>query len=265
MASVTLDATTKSTNVKAFEKTSADRYSDTILTARDIGQVRKNHSRLSVITTLSENEKEDWFSFTSVSKGKLRLTAVNLSDKADSAEKDDENATDALQQAQDDYEKAIENFQGKNIRVEVYSYVHNRQTLLATNDESNKNGFENFKNIMRGQYEIDKGAYYIHVATEDGKPVDKDTLYALQLQMGDTYKEDYLTKETAVNHKGMSEGDVAYMGATERAEEGQSSLTGSLLAAQGAASILEAGYTNLVNMQRAKTQSDSATLFSLLV
>ena len=40
-----------------------------------------------------------------------------------------------------------------------------------------------------------KGWYYVHVTTEDGEPVDDDTLYALQLQMGDTYKHDYMTHE----------------------------------------------------------------------
>ena len=267
MASVTLDASIKATSAKSFEKTSSDRYSDTIRNARDIGQVRKNWTRLNLITTLSENEKEDWFSFTSFSKGKVRLSAVNLSNKSD--EKDAENgeasATEALEAARSDYEKAIESFQGKGLRVEVYSYVNNRQVLLATNDEKNAKGFENFKNLMRGQYDIDKGTYYVHVSTEDGKPVKEDTLYALQVQMGDTFKEDYLTKETTVSHKGLSEGNLAYMAMTEEAEEGKSSLSGNLLAAQSAASILEAGYTNLADIQISKNQNSAAMLFSLLV
>jgi len=268
MTSVTLDASIKATSAKSFEKTSSDRYSDTIRNARDIGQVRKNWTRLNLITTLSENEKEDWFSFTSFSKGKVRLSAVNLSAKSDEkteTEKGDDSATEALEAAKNDYEKAIESFQGKGLRVEVYSFVNNRQVLLATNDEKNAKGFENFKNLMRGQHEIDKGTYYVHVSTEDGKPVKKDTLYALQVQMGDTFKEDYLTKETTVSHKGFTEGNLAYMAMTEEADEGKSSLSGNLLAAQSAASILEAGYTNLADIQISKNQNSAAMLFSLLV
>jgi hypothetical protein len=268
MTSVTLDASIKATSAKSFEKTSSDRYSDTIRNARDIGQVRKNWTRLNLITTLSENEKEDWFSFTSFSKGKVRLSAVNLSAKSDEkteTEKGDDSATEALEAAKNDYEKAIESFQGKGLRVEVYSFVNNRQVLLATNDEKNAKGFEKFKNLMRGQHEIDKGTYYVHVSTEDGKPVKKDTLYALQVQMGDTFKEDYLTKETTVSHKGFTEGNLAYMAMTEEADEGKSSLSGNLLAAQSAASILEAGYTNLADIQISKNQNSAAMLFSLLV
>ena len=265
MASVTLDASAKSTVAKAFEKTSSDVYADTLLNARDIGQIRKNYSRLSIVTTLSENEKEDWFSFTSVSKGKVRLSAVNLSNTEDKEKVSDDTATDALEDAQKDYEKAIESFQGKNMRVEVYSFVNNRQTLLASNDENNKKAFENFKNLMRGEYEIGKGTYYVHVTTEDGSRVSEDTLYALQLQMGDTFKHDYLTKETTISHKGMTDGDLAYQAATEEAAAGKSSLSGSLLAAQSAASILEDGYMNLANINRAKDKNAAATLFSILV
>lgn len=267
MASVTLDATgNTNSRVKAFEKTSSDVYNDTIMNARDIGQLRKNYTRLSLITTLSENEKEDWFSFTSFSKGKARLSAVNLSDSAEKQDdkKTDKTATDALEDAKNNYEEAIKNFQGKNMRVELYAYVSNRQTLLASNDESNKKAYENFKNFMRGEFELGKGTYYIHVTTEDGSRVDKDTLYALQLQMGNTYEQDYLTKETAVSHKGMTDGDLAYQAASEEAAAGNSALSGSLLAAQGAASILENGYTNLVNINNAKHKNAAATLFSIL-
>lgn len=267
MASVTLDATGgANSRVKAFEKTSSDVYNDTIMNARDIGQLRKNYSRLSLITTLSENEKEDWFSFTSVSKGKARLSAVNLSDSSDNKneKKTDESATSALEDAKNDYEQAIKNFQGKNMRVELYAYINKRQTLLASNDESNKKAYENFKSIMRGEFELDKTTYYIHVTTEDGSRVDKDTLYALQLQMGDTYEQDYLTKETSISHKGMTDGDLAYQAASEEAAAGNSCLSGSLLAAQGAASILENGYTNLVNINNAKHKNAAATLFSIL-
>ena len=266
MASVTLDATIKSTAVKAFEKTSSDVYNETIFNARDVGQIRKNYSRLSVVTTLSENEKEDWFSFTSVSKGPLRLTAVNLSEETEKKEDaKDTTATDALEEAQNNYKKAIESFQGKNIRVELYAFQNKRQTLLASNDESNKKAFENFEKVMRGEFEIDKGTYYLHVTTEDGSRIKKDTLYALQLQMGNAYQQDFLTKETSISHKGMTDGDLAYQAAVEENSLGTTSLTGSLLSAQSATSVLESGYTNLANINSSKNKSAAATIFSILV
>lgn len=252
---------------QVWEKTSTDVYDEAASTARDVGQVRLNHSRLGVITTLSKNEKEDWFKFNVVSRGNLRLSAVNLSSKEDDSEKTTaSDATDALEDAKNDYQKAIDSFKGKGLRVEVYTYVHNRQTLVATNDESERKEYAAFEQLMRGEFEVPnskKGWYYVHVTTENGEPVDEDTLYALQLQMGDTYKHDYLTQEQSIDHTKVTEGDIALA----KAEQAMNGATPSaaVLNGQGAASMLSAGYTNMATIQSMQGKNKTSQLFNLLI
>jgi len=117
---------------------------------------------------------------------------------------------------------------------------------------------------MRGQYKVQKaGTYYIHVTTKDGKAVDQDTLYALQVQLGDTYKHDYVTQEQSIDHTNMTDGDIAL--AKAEAESGSVTASASVLATQGAADLLATGYTNMATLRSAKNQSSSSKLFSLLV
>ncbi len=272
MATKVLNVGSDTTRVKSWEKMSTDTYADTIRNARDMGQARLNYSRLNMITTLSENEKEDWFSFTTTSKGKLRLTAVNIS----AAEKDQKeaekgkqgsskeiNATEELEEATSNFEKAIERFRGQDLKVEIYQYVNNRQTLVATNEEGNGKQTEAFEQMMRGQFDVArKGTYYVHVTTKDGKAVSEDTLYALQVQLGDKYQHDYVTKEQSIDHTDMKDSDIALAKAQEAINSAV--VSGSVLAAQGAADLLAAGYTNMATLQSQKSSS-AATIFSLLI
>ena len=235
MATTVLNASSAQTNVKSWEKSSQDTYADTIRTARDMGQARLNYSRLNMITTLSENEKEDWFSFTTTSRGKLRLTAINLSaaEKEQKESNKKTTATDELEEAANNYEKAIEQFRGQDLKVEVYQYVNNRQTLIAANEGGTEKQTEAFEQMMRGQYDVaKKGTFYVHVTTKDGKAAPEDTLYAIQVQLGDKYKNDYVTQEKSIDHTKVTDADIALA----KAQEAISSATasGSVLAAQSA-------------------------------
>lgn len=264
MAATVLDATVTSTNVKSWEKTTSDTYADSIRTARDMGQARLNYSRLNMITTLSENETEDWFSFTVTSRGKLRLTAVNLSAANEQKDNEETTATDELEDAATNFEKAIEQFKGQGLKVEVYQYVSNRQTLVATNEEGHGDQTEAFDQLMRGEFQVKKGGtFYIHVTTKDGQPVSEDTLYALQVQLGDKYEHDYVTQEQSIDHTQMTEGDIAL--AKAEAAMGSVTASGSVLAAQGACSILSAGYTNLATLRESQNDSAANRILSLLI
>lgn len=263
MATTVLNAAAKSTTAKVWEKSTQDTYADSIRTARDMGQVRLNYSRLNMVTTLSKNEREDWFSFTVTSRGKLRLSAVNLSEASKSDKDKETSATDELDNAATDFQKAIDKFKAQGLKVEVYQYQNNRQTLLATNDESKSKQYEAFEQMMRGEYALKKGGkFYIHVTTKDGKPADEDTLYALQLQMGDTYKHDYITKEQSLDHTGISDGDLALA----RAEEAMNNVTANskVLAAQSASNLLSIGYTNMATMRENTGKNPAARILNLL-
>ncbi len=264
MVSKVLDAGTTSTNIKSWQKTTSDTYADTIRTARDMGQARLNYSRLNMVTTLSENEKEDWFSFTTTSRGKLRLTAINLSEA--SKEQSETTATDELEAAVNNAEKAIEQFRGQGLKVEVYQYIHNRQTLIATNEEGKGNQTEAFEQLMRGEYQVKQSGtstFYVHVTTKDGEPVSEDTLYALQVQLGDKYEHDYVTQEQTVDHTNMTEGDIALAEAQEAL--GSTMVSSSVLAAQGACDLLAAGYTNMATLAAGKNDNAASRILSLLV
>lgn len=265
MTTTVLNAYAAETSVKSWAKTSQDTYTDSIRSARDMGQARLNNARLNMITTLSENETEDWFSFTTTSRGKLRLTAVNISAISKENEKTSSktNATDELEEAASNYEKAIEQFKGQDLKVEVYQYINNRQTLIATNEEGKGKQSEAFEDMMRGQYQVSKrGTYYVHVTTKDGEPVSEDTLYALQVQLGDKYKNDYVTQEQSIDHKGLTKADLALA----KAQEALSSATanGSVMAAQSASDLLSAGYTNMAKLNQLSGKSSAARLFNLI-
>lgn len=264
MASTTIDASKSTITAKAWEKTSQDTLNDTIRTARDMGQLRLNYSRLNMITTLSKNETEDWFSFKVTSRGKIRLTAVNLSEALKEDKKT--NATDELEDAMNDIQKTIDKFKAQGLKVEIYEYQNNRQTLLASNDESKNKSkqYEAFEQMMRGEYQVKKGGgtYYVHVTTKDGKPVDDDTLYALQLQMGTTYKHDYVTQEQSVDHTNVTKGDIALAKAENALQSVASS--SSILSAQGATDLLSAGYTNMATIKNNSGKSGIARIFNIL-
>jgi len=265
MTTTVLNASAAQTNVKSWEKTSTDTYADSIRNARDMGQARLNYSRLNMVTTLSENETEDWFSFTTTSRGKLRLTAINISAAQKENEKDlsKTTATDELEEAASNYEKAIEQFRGQDLKVEVYQYVNNRQTLIATNEEGKGKQTEAFEQMMRGQYDVaKKGIFYVHVTTKDGKPISEDTLYALQVQLGDKYKHDYITQEKSIDHTKMTKSDMALA----QAQDALSSATvsGKVLEAQSASNILSAGYTNMATLRQSSQKSSYISILDIL-
>lgn len=267
MTTTVLNTFAAQANIKSWKKTSVDTYADSIKNARDMGQARLNYSRLNMVTTLSKNETEDWFSFTTTSRGKLRLTAINISAAQKENKKDlsKTTASDELEEAASNYEKAIEQFRGQDLKVEVYQYVNNRQTLVATNEEGKGKQTEAFEQMMRGQFNVaKKGTYYVHVTTKDGKPVSEDTLYALQVQLGDKYKNDYITQEQSIDHTKMTKRDMAL--ANAQSALSTAAVNSKVLAMQNASNLLAIGYTNLATIQQQQSGNNSGSgLFNFLI
>ena len=161
---------------------------DAYTTARDIGYIRKNVSRLSIISALSssENDSVDWYKFNVQTKGKMSLSI--RSDAESGVELDPES---------DDYlEQVIDMFASKGMRIEIMKMERNKMVAYASNDDTNEKAYERFKQLIRGDEQINQlGTYYLKVSTVDGKPPKEDINYIMQLQMGDTYKHDYATVE----------------------------------------------------------------------
>lgn len=251
------------TQVKSYGKSSSDIYSESIDNARDMGNLRVNKTRLNLVTTLNKKETEDWFSFKSFNDGKLRLSAINVSVLDKDNEKKDVNAIlDSTTNDASEETKAM--LYGKELRIEVYTKQGNRSNLVASNDEDNEKAYKIFKSMVDGEYKASKGTtYYVHVTTPDGKPSKEDTLYALQVQMGDKYTENYTTQEQAVDYEKLSSAEIAQKQAEEQQNSLFSGYTGGLLATQSASDILSDGYNNLALINSSKTKSDS--ILDLLV
>ena len=64
---------THAPGTKVWEQKRRDLWHDTLRTARDIGRVRLNHSRLNVFSSLAEGDQVDHFKFQVASRGKLRI------------------------------------------------------------------------------------------------------------------------------------------------------------------------------------------------
>ncbi|MCQ2914976.1 MAG: hypothetical protein MJ247_07270 [Alphaproteobacteria bacterium] len=268
---------------KAYSKSSSDIYDEQLKNARDVGNLHMNRSRLNVITTLSKGEKEDWFKTTAYNNGKFRLSAINVSklDKENDVDSvlnsDGTSMTSSAESAPlTDVEKKIEELKkianpdyepekktdpkammkGQNLRVEVYVMKGNRQVLVATNDDSDSKNYKNFEDMVNGDYKVQRGTeLFIHVATEDGKRVDDDTLYALQFQMGTKYTENYTTKETTLDHD-MSQAKLQQKINAERVENSEMLTTsGASLALSGANDILSDGLLNLDNIKNGNSGS----------
>ena len=84
--------------------------------------------------------------------------------------------------------------------------------------------------------------------------------------MGDTYKHDYVTKETAVSHKGLSEGQIQQKKNEEQMNSSMTNATtnSGILSAQGASDLLAAGYTNMATINRASSAGTAARILNLV-
>lgn len=274
---------------KSFTKSSSDIYDEQLKNARDVGNLHVNRSRLNVITTLSKGEKEDWFKTTAYNNGKFRLSAINVSalDKesdvdsvlnsdgtslttaAEGAPKSDvEQILEKLKRDADpNYEPEKKNdpkamMKGQNLRVEVYVMKGNRQVLVATNDTDDAKNYQNFEDMVNGEYKVQRGTeLFVHVATADGKRVDDDTLYALQFQVGTRYTQNYTTKETSIDHD-MSEGKLQQKINAERVENSEMLTTSGLsMSLSGADDILSDGLINL----DAIAKGNSGSILDILI
>jgi hypothetical protein len=139
---------------KVWEKNGRDVAVDNFKTARDIGKVRLDYSRLNVFSSINEGDKEDNFKFQVQTNNRLRL--------------------------------------GKNIdhetRIEVFN---NRGRQIADSTGKGRNHDAYLRMISTEGEKINKGDYFIKISTIDSTIATKDHNYTIQLQMGSTVKHDY--------------------------------------------------------------------------
>jgi len=160
--------------VQEFEKGSQDVLYDNNATARQIGQLSLNSSRLSVISALNKADKVDTFQMNVSTNGKTKLSILI----------NDPSNPDPLQ-----------NSSGK-VRVQVFA---KGKGLVADSDAGAGNFNDAYKALQNGTLDMKKGQYVIRISRATGVDTQaKGTYnYALQITQGTKYTKDFTTTEQA--------------------------------------------------------------------
>jgi len=161
-------------NVQEFEKTSQDVLYDNNATARQIGQLSLNSSRLNVISALGAKDKVDTFSVNVSTRGNTKLSLL-VNDPSD---------PNPLQESS-----------GK-VRVQIFA---KGKGLVADSDSGSATAYDNYKALKQGTFNMSSGQYIIRVTRADGADTQaKGTFnYALQMTQGTKYTKDFTTTEQA--------------------------------------------------------------------
>lgn len=154
-------------SVQEFQKDTRDVKFENNATARNIGVLKKDQTRLNVFSSLSSGDAVDGFQFRVTSKTATTFNILNAS-------KEDE----------------------EQLRFQVYYKSSGR--LLA--DSDSKAGAANtvYQAMRDGIFEMETGDYVLRVSRTHGAGADakKEYSYAIQLSQG-LYKQDYDTVERA--------------------------------------------------------------------
>lgn len=158
-----------------YQKDSNDVKVDNNMTARDIGILRKNDSRLNLFSSLTTGDKVDVFKFRVTNTANTKLGTL----------------------AADDQSKEL-------LRVQVFSKTSG--ALIADQDPNSGEAYENFKALQAGTFELKQGDYLMRVSRLPGLDdrSEKAVQYVIQLSQG-VYRNDFDTVE-----KGVSEDQDAF-------------------------------------------------------
>lgn len=180
--------------------------------ARDLGYLRLNYSRLMAVGSLAKFDKEDIYKVQAQSNGKLSISLRN-----DSAE--DENVLDLSEydkildelkkqtdpegyakeqeeKRQKEAEQKLIEITAPGMQMQVYTIKNGREVLVG--DSSAEKGSDlrnNLDNMLKGEYKVTKGTYYVKLSRDDSVNKNEKLSYALQMSIGDKVKHNYLLKE----------------------------------------------------------------------
>jgi hypothetical protein len=162
-----LDLKNSGKEIQEFQKDSRDVKVDTNATARDIGRLQENTSRLNVFSALSSGgDSVDVYRFKVITTAKTTIGVLNES----------------------------QDVEGK-LRYQVFNKATGRIVADSGDDGEAR---QNWEALRDGNFELNSGDYVLRVsrATNVGPDRDKEFSYALQINQG-TYKRDYDTIERA--------------------------------------------------------------------
>jgi len=148
-------------SIKVFEREGRDVHTDTFKTARDVGRVRLNYSRLNIFTYLAEGDKEDNFKFNVDSIGGLRLGV----------------------------------WRDSETRIQFFT---EQGRLIADSSKENRIENEKYTRIIggvKGGEPFEPGTYFIKASRLKAGDTTTERPFSLQIQMGQTVLKDFDTKE----------------------------------------------------------------------
>lgn len=162
-----LDLKNSGKEVQEFQKDSRDVKVDTNATARDIGRLQENTSRLNVFSSLSKGDSVDIYRFKAITTAKTTIGVLNESQEVE----------------------------GK-VRFQVFNKATGR--LVADSAEDAGEEKQNWEALRDGSFELNAGDYVLRVSRTNNIGPDRDAEfnYALQINQG-AYANDYDTIERA--------------------------------------------------------------------
>ncbi len=163
-----LDLKNSGVEVQEFQKDSRDVKMDNNATARDIGRLQENTSRLNLFSSLSTNgDTVDVYRFKVITTAKTTIGVLNES----------------------------QDMEGK-VRFQVFNKATGR--IIADSAEDAGEAKTNWEALRDGNFELNSGDYVLRVSRTNNVGPDRNAefSYALQLSQG-SYKSDYDTIERA--------------------------------------------------------------------
>lgn len=154
-------------SVEEFQKDTRDVKFDNNATARDIGQLKQNRTRLNLFSSLSKGDSVDVFRFKVGTKAATTFSILNAS-------KEDED----------------------KLRFQIFNKATGR--IVADSNEKAGEAKTNFEALRDGTFELPQGEYVLRIsrAHDVGIERNKEFSYAVQLTQG-LFTKDYDTIERA--------------------------------------------------------------------
>ncbi|SEH26005.1 hypothetical protein [Magnetospirillum fulvum] len=146
--------------VKSWQKLVNHPESQTRQSATDIGWVKRNDSRLNVVSNINSSDTEQDLKFKVMTSGKLAFTTQ--SDKA--------------------------------IHVQL---MNQNGQMIADSDSKSGKLYDNYQSLLSSELTVQADTYILKVTRDSSVAPKADLNYAVQIKMGDTFVNDYVTRIAA--------------------------------------------------------------------
>lgn len=157
----------KTIQTQDFQKQTNDVQVDNRMTARDVGILRQNDSRLNVFSSLSKGDAADFFTFNVATSAQTRFGVLTANPD-----------------------------EAQNVRFQIINQASG--TVLADSDPNAGDAHDVYTQLQNGTYNMEAGKYIMRVTRADDSVSNQNTEYnyAVQLSQG-TFTKDFDTVEQA--------------------------------------------------------------------